>query len=176
MTFAHLLCHPDTPAGIGGVSVEIIPSTENLMLTWHVKGAERLLLPQRTSAQRRDGLWQTTCFELFVQGADAGYREFNFSSSGAWAAYRFTGYREGMMPLDMLAPAIALEQSGERLALTVTLDASALPPMPWKIGLSAVIEETSGTKSYWALAHPPGKPDFHHPACFALQLPYPEAS
>ena len=25
--------------------------------------------------------------------------------------------------------------------------------------------------SYWALAHPPGKPDFHHPDCFALELP-----
>ncbi len=133
-----------------------------------------LLVPCRTEPERTDGLWQTTCFELFVQGSEEGYREFNFSPSGAWAAYRFTGYREGMTPLDTPAPEIALEQTGERLALTVTLDASALPPMPWKIGLSAVIEEQDGTKSYWALAHPPGKPDFHHPACFALQLPYPD--
>jgi hypothetical protein len=34
-----------------------------------------------------------------------------------------------------------------------------------------VIEETNGRKSYWALAHPPGKPDFHHSDCFALGLP-----
>jgi hypothetical protein len=35
------------------------------------------------------------------------------------------------------------------------------------LGLSAVLEEQDGTKSYWALAHPPGgKPDFHHPDCF----------
>jgi hypothetical protein len=34
-----------------------------------------------------------------------------------------------------------------------------------------VIEERNGRKSYWALAHPPGEPDFHHPACFALELP-----
>ena len=40
------------------------------------------------------------------------------------------------------------------------------------MGLCAVIEEKDGTKSYWALAHPPGdKPDFHDPACFALELP-----
>ena len=39
------------------------------------------------------------------------------------------------------------------------------------MGLSAIIEETDGTKSYWALAHPPGEePDFHDPACFALEL------
>jgi hypothetical protein len=41
---------------------------------------------------------------------------------------------------------------------------------PWRVGLSAVIEDTSGRKSYWALAHPPGKPDFHHEDCFAHEL------
>jgi hypothetical protein len=40
-----------------------------------------------------------------------------------------------------------------------------------KLGLSAVIEEKDGTLSYWALAHPPGRADFHDPACFALELP-----
>jgi hypothetical protein len=42
---------------------------------------------------------------------------------------------------------------------------------PWLLGLSAVIEEMNGRLSYWALAHPPGKPDFHHADCFALELP-----
>jgi uncharacterized protein len=40
----------------------------------------------------------------------------------------------------------------------------------WRIGLAAVIEDTSGHKSYWALAHPPGKADFHHSDSFALQF------
>ena len=39
------------------------------------------------------------------------------------------------------------------------------------LGLSAVIEEADGNVSYWALAHPPGKPDFHHSDCLALELP-----
>ena len=42
-----------------------------------------------------------------------------------------------------------------------------------RVAISAVIEEADGTKSYWALAHPPGKPDFHHADGFALQLPPP---
>ena len=46
----------------------------------------------------------------------------------------------------------------------------------WRAGLSAIIEEADGTKSYWALAHPPGKPDFHHPDCFALELPAPDGA
>jgi hypothetical protein len=41
----------------------------------------------------------------------------------------------------------------------------------WLAGLCAVIEEADGTISYWALAHPPGAPDFHHPDCFVLELP-----
>ena len=31
-----------------------------------------------------------------------------------------------------------------------------------RVSITAVIEEKGGRKSYWALAHPPGRPDFHH--------------
>ncbi len=41
---------------------------------------------------------------------------------------------------------------------------------PWQLGLSAVLEEKDGTKSYWALAHGGEKPDFHDPVCFAARL------
>jgi hypothetical protein len=33
-----------------------------------------------------------------------------------------------------------------------------------------VIEAADGSLSYWALRHPPGKPDFHHRDAFALEL------
>ena len=55
--------------------------------------------------------------------------------------------------------------------LDVYLDRDAWPHVDAAIALSAVIEETDGTKSYWALRHPPGPPDFHHPDCFALRIP-----
>jgi len=51
--------------------------------------------------------------------------------------------------------------------------AATVPPAEsgrWRVALTAVIEETNGTKSYWALKHPPGKPDFHHADGFALEL------
>ncbi len=41
------------------------------------------------------------------------------------------------------------------------------------VGLSAVIEDDAGRLSYWALKHPPGKPDFHHGDSFALEIPFP---
>ena len=42
-----------------------------------------------------------------------------------------------------------------------------------RIGLSAVIEDTAGSLSYWALHHPRSKPDFHHRGGFILRLTAP---
>ena len=103
--------------------------------------------------------------------AGDGYREYNFAPSGDWAAYRFSGYREGMMPLDAAAPRIALGRSPAVLALTVTLGDPPLSALDGRrIGLACVLETSSGDCSYWALAHPPGRPDFHHSRAFALTL------
>jgi hypothetical protein len=44
-----------------------------------------------------------------------------------------------------------------------------------RLGLSAVVEEKNGVLSCWPLKHPPGKPDFHHPDAFALELGLPES-
>ena len=71
-------------------------------------------------------------------------------------------------------PEISLSIGSDYLHLAIEA-LPDLPPAALKLGLSAVIEEIDGTKSYWALAHAPGPPDFHHPDCFALQLPAPEA-
>ena len=39
---------------------------------------------------------------MFIRPEDGeGYYEFNFSPSGEWAAYRFSGYREGMADLPL---------------------------------------------------------------------------
>ena len=45
----------------------------------------------------------------------------------------------------------------------------------WRLALSAVVEETDSRFAYWALAHGPGKADFHADAGFALSLPGPGA-
>jgi hypothetical protein len=45
-------------------------------------------------------LWRRSCFEAFIgHGGGPDYWEYNFSPSGAWAAYHFSAYREGMAPL-----------------------------------------------------------------------------
>ena len=50
---------------------------------------------------------------------------------------------------------------------TIAVDAAT----QWEMGLSAVLEEQDGTKSYWALAHLNEQPDFHDPGCFVARLP-----
>jgi hypothetical protein len=137
----------------------------------------RLVIPAPAPQARADELWRTTCLEAFV-GAPGreGYVELNFSPSTAWAAYAFDGYRQGMQAAaGIAAPGLKVRASKDRLELRVRVDlghCSLLDPdRPWRIGLSAVIQETSGRLSYWALAHPAGRPDFHHADCFALELP-----
>jgi len=140
------------------------------MLAYFVDRAATVLLPPPALSERADGLWRTTCFELFLKRAGASsYAEYNFSPSTRWAAYWFDGYREGMRAMPCAAPPIV--ERGEGFVTRAAVHLGDSPAGALLVGLSAVIEEKDGTKSYWALAHPPGKPDFHDPACFALELP-----
>lgn len=170
-----LVCHPDTPCdALAALGARI---TQTGDFGWEVTFVAvgrpgELALPVAAPRVHTDELWRTTCFELFLACGDDAYAEINLSPSGAFAAYRFDHYRTGMRPIPLPAPEIRLEAGSERLTLTARLAEDCLP---WdgtgRIGIAAVIEEVAGGISYWALAHPPGKPDFHHRDCFALTLP-----
>ena len=164
-----LTCHPATPARDHlYIHVNLSLEAENFTIIYGVYGTAWPKMPAFKTPKRSNGLWQTTCFELFVR-PDTGstYYEFNFSPSSQWAAYEFDGYREGMRDLDIPIPKTTKFQD----VMRVDLEIKGLNVSRVAIGLSAVIEETDGTKSYWALRHPPGPPDFHHPNCFTARLP-----
>jgi hypothetical protein len=177
--FATLVMHPDSRCtgriDIGAEAVR--PRPGRLDLAFFISGGIRdLHIPERTWAGRADELWRRTCFEAFVRGPRAArYLEFNFSPSTQWASYAFSGYRSGMRAArELPAPRLDVHANQETFEMRVSLDlgASDLPPgKPWRIGLAAVIEEANGRRSYWALAHPDGDPDFHHADAFALNLP-----
>jgi hypothetical protein len=134
-------------------------------------------IPLSVSTCRADRLWEHTCFEAFVRAkGQAAYYEFNFSPSGEWAAYVFREYREGgPIDDDQLKPKIAVQKEVETLELHAVIRLDRLSRIPpgsiLQLGLSAVVEDINGRLSYWALNHPPGKPDFHHPDNFALEIP-----
>jgi hypothetical protein len=174
-----LRLHPDSRcAAATSIDVDVArPRAGALVLSYVVTGRiGGLRLPPVTVSARADELWRHTCFEAFVRASPGeAYYEFNFAPSTQWAAYRFDGYRSGMrIAAEITAPRIEVQSGAERYASQAALELDALPNLPrnvgWRLGLAVVIEETNGNKSYWALAHPPGKPDFHHADGFALEL------
>ncbi|HEV2083271.1 MAG TPA: DOMON-like domain-containing protein [Brevundimonas sp.] len=160
--------HPSSPPGpIESLEVMLEPEGSQLWLRFTVDGRTESVVWPRPAEGRADDLWRTTCFEAFVL-ADDGYVEFNLSPSGRWASYRFDAPRRGMRHAEVTPTPPKLNAGADRTALETLL---TLPPGAARLGLSAVIEATDGTISYWALAHPSDKPDFHHPDSFVLELP-----
>jgi hypothetical protein len=181
-----LRIHPDTIcAAVTQIEVDVArPQAGGLILTYAVTGKiGGLAMPPLADPVRTDELWQHTCFEAFLRNSlGPGYYEFNFAPSTQWAAYRFSDYRTGRcIATEIGDPLIGVESSAERYALRASLEVDRLQALSasgggngtgqkWQLGLSAIIEERSGQRSYWALAHPPGKADFHHSDCFALEV------
>lgn len=174
--------HPDHPSiGVSAVEAAVIGLTDHwLRVRWRVEGAAHVLVPPFAGKGRTDGLWRETCFELFLrQPGDAAYVELNFSPSERWAAYDFAGYRAGMADRPMLRdPDGTIRIGRNMLIFDVSVPLGGLPPLPWQFGISAVIEEQGedgqGVTSFWALAHPAGKADFHDPACLVANLAAPQ--
>jgi hypothetical protein len=169
-----LRLHPDSHcAAATRIEADVArPRPGNLILSYVVSGKiSDLRWPPVVAPTRADELWRHTCFEAFIRASTgSAYYEFNFSPSTQWAAYQFSGYRSGMrIATEIAAPRIEVRSTAESCTLQAALEFDGLS-RPWRIGLSAVLEETNGRKSYWALAHPPGKADFHHADCFALEL------
>lgn len=178
---AVLVHHPETPARhVDRIEARVLKKDGELKVVYVLVGElSQLRIPSPAVPSRRERLWEHTCFELFIGAKnDAEYYEFNFSPSGDWAVYGFRDYREGeLIEDDALAPAISACQEAGTMELSAEIQLDRLPGLQLDVGLvvglSAVIEDDAGRLSYWALKHPPGKPDFHHGDSFALEIPFP---
>lgn len=158
---------------VAAVEADLRREGDRLHFLYRVSGAAELKAPPPSAPVRCDGLWRTTCFEAFIKpGAGEPYVEFNFSPSGAWAAYRFDGYRRGMRDAAVTAPVIHWRRLGRAVELVAQIKASELALSPSaRLGLSAILERKRREKSYWALAHAGDKPDFHRADAFIARLP-----
>jgi hypothetical protein len=174
-----LSCHPSTPTdAVRAVAVRVSRSAGGrLVLTFHLDGELSLIdVPAPRPPRLTHQLWEHTCFEAFIAADDAvAYHELNFSPSGEWAGYAFRSYREiAGIADEALAPRIAVRTAADRFELEASLALERLSP-PYRhatlrLGLSAVIEEIDGERSYWSLRHPSPQPDFHHAGALALRL------
>ena len=174
-----LICHPSKRVtAVDGINADVLrqPNGTLAIAITLTGGLSGLRIPRASAPRIADRLWEHTCFEVFVaaEGTDA-YHEFNLSPSGEWMVHAFRRYRDGG-PLadDGFNPQIATRQQDRWFELTATLRLNRLSAdyslVPLQLGLSAVIEDARGSLSYWALRHPPGKPDFHCRDAFVLRL------
>ena len=174
-----LLAHPDVPNnGVRRVAAGVEVAGPDLLKFQYVLEADPLLIrvpAPVADAGRADKLWAHTCFEAFIGFPESpGYLELNFSPSGQWAAYYFDSYRQGMTPALEAAPRLALRRLAAGLELQAEVQlGSGASRRRLRLALSTVVEDREGRLSYWAVRHPAGRPDFHHPEGFALALELP---
>jgi hypothetical protein len=179
---AVLTAHPSTPnRAVRSLGVQVRAQEPSILVFQYLLDADmsRVCVPPSGAGGRADALWKHTCFEAFVAPAKGhGYLEFNFSPSLDWAIYRFSAYREGMSPAEIGGdPEISVRRGGDGLEFQSAVCLENLADLRdarhLRIALAAVIEDENGGLSYWGLRHPPGKPDFHHPNGFALEVDHP---
>ncbi|MDG6079540.1 DOMON-like domain-containing protein [Erythrobacter litoralis] len=174
-----LTAHPAHPTvSVRSVTAKVDATDRYwLRLRWRIEGTRQILVPCFAGKRRLDGLWRTTCFELFVRAEPqdgTAYSEFNFSPSEAFAAYDFSSYRENGRDRHITrAPEISWRGGSSFAIMDVAMQREALPNGSLCFGMTAVIEEEGGQKSYWAAEHTGDAPDFHDPACFAQALAAP---
>ena len=134
---------------------------------------DRLRIPARGERLDPDRLWAHTCCELFVAPASGdGYLEWNFSPTGQVARFEFSAYRTRSS-----SPGASTVVGDSTVSVhDRELRLEARVPLPPHLGdtariaLTAVLEDASGTLSYWALRHPCDRPDFHRLEGFVLAL------
>jgi len=181
--------HPATPLALA-CSVHATAhwrGAQRLALRYELTGTLQALRLPAVVAQptRRDGLWQNSCFELFMRGpGQHAYLEANFSPSGHWAAWVFRDYRVNPVAIDMAPPQLVLPRRddtalvleaeltfNEELLARLQPGAQDASQCAWQLGLTAVLESRESELGYWALAHPRERPDFHDAAGHVYALP-----
>ncbi|MAM41337.1 MAG: hypothetical protein CL949_23170 [Erythrobacter sp.] len=175
-----LSAHPaHPPLLLSGVSASFVGMDANwLRLRWRIDDARKLVVPPFAGKGRADELWRTTCFELFLQ-PDGGtsYCEFNLSPSERWAAYDFSSPRNGMANRPSpREPECTMRQGTGFAIFDAAIPVEAVPDIACAAGITCVLEEEGGIKSFWALQHCQDQPDFHDPACFIARLDAPTRS
>jgi hypothetical protein len=161
---------------------EIAREGDRLQLSYKLMGdLTAIKLPGLTAmAQRRNELWQHSCFEFFlgVEG-EPSYWEFNLAPSGDWNIYRLSGYRENLTPelaFGELPFNVIVAEAFCALELDLDLSPIVAAGQAIEVGITTVVEEQptpgaeAGRMSYWAIAHTGPEADFHRRDSFRIKL------
>ena len=161
-------------AVVSSIAFDASRTEAGLRLRYDVRGnVAQIKRAEPAGGARRDELWRTTCFEVFLRLGDTpSYFELNFALNGDWAAYHFDRYREAMRLADMPPPAIKTRSDADRMTVQVEISTQSLGlgTAGLVLGPAVIIETLDSVRSYWALHHPVDRPDFHRAQNFQTHL------
>ncbi|MFM1842046.1 MAG: hypothetical protein RLZZ490_782 [Cyanobacteriota bacterium] len=162
------------------IFVHVAHTQTRLSLSYELSGDMTAIAfaPVNPAPQRRDQLWEKTCFEFFLAFPNVRqYWEFNLSPSHDWNCYRFDDYRTAMEPEQAWhhSPFQITQQVSQRKRhlFNCQIELSPLLPRsaPLQLGVTMVIAQQDGALNYWALSHPGPQADFHQRDSWLISLP-----
>ena len=152
--------------------------SERLQLEFEVIGQiGTLKLPATGPVGRADGLWTSTCFELFLASSGApGYLEVNVSPDRRWTLYLFDDYRTGMRPAPTAGePAIRASTADNRYQLSFEIASAELKTFSnggdCSLNLCTILADSNDRLHYYTLDTAGLPPDFHNRNSFARVTP-----
>ncbi|HIK05144.1 MAG TPA: DOMON-like domain-containing protein [Trichormus sp. M33_DOE_039] len=123
---------------------------------------------------RKDELWQETCFEFFLGIKNSQhYWEFNLSPTGDWNIYHFDDYRQGMQAETAFTKLpFRVQNQFDSFLLSVDIDLTQIipPEQVLEVGITTVVKQTDNHITYWALTHKGTAADFHLRNSFVIML------
>ena len=148
------------------------------------KAHEGIELPDfKESPERKIGLWERTCFEMFIkQNKQPEYFEFNFAPSGDWNCFHFSSRGDdlveypGIQEIPINSTTQTSDQGHKEFHLTALVNLTSLGRYFYKSGgmllnlTSVILEPAKGRRSYWALEHLNTVPDFHDINTFKAKI------
>lgn len=170
---------PFSNSNIPAIQITGCVSRENgfLNLQYRLAGETgKIQLPERsTSPVRKDDLWANTCFEFFLAFPDdSRYWEFNLSPSGDWNVYHMEAYRRMGFREETSIQRLEVEMKREAGYVLLNADVDLSPLISGnqrlQLGIASIVQSANQHETYWALAHPHPKPDFHVRDSFLIQL------
>ena len=115
------------------------------------------------------GLWEKSCFELFIKNHSGEYIEFNFSPTFEWNCFYFNKKGDALKAWDkMQMPVTDILLSEDHFLLFSVIKKECFPQGFFNtgnsldVGITSVIKDKSNKLSYWALSHADSRPNFHH--------------
>lgn len=161
------------------IETEIQQNAEELFISYRIRSGVNLIdfgngTPKK---ERTTGLWEKTCFELFIKNQFGHYIEFNFSPTFEWNCFYFEKRGVALSEWkNMTRPKTDILLSLDHFFQFNAIKKSLFPPGFFDssnllhAGMTAVIKDKNKAMTYWALAHVESRPNFHHPDSFKYKF------